>query len=234
MLAASVDFRNYFSIGERDRLISPPMNLAGADHVALYFEHAYAQYWAGVTDSLIVYVSTDCGETWIRIYEGGENGNGSFGTHPITTDGFQPQEPADWCLEGFGAQCNSISLDEWAAYDNVKIMFETSSFFGNPIYIDNIMVDVYADLDETGSSVVLSGIYPNPSHGEITIELPASNQPMMIDIYDLMGKNVYTEQLQPGSSRTTRKIDLGKLPGGVYFLVLNNGNEKATEKLLLY
>ena len=125
-------------------------------------------------------------------------------------------------------------MDEWAAYDNVKIMFETSSFFGNPIYIDNIMVDVYADLDETGSSVVLSGIYPNPSHGEITIELPASNQPMMIDIYDLMGKNVYTEQLQPGSSRTTRKIDLGKLPGGVYFLVLNNGNEKATEKLLLY
>ena len=47
---------------------------------------AYAKKYEPLTDSLIVYVSPDCGESWDRVFAAGEDGNGSFATRPITAN----------------------------------------------------------------------------------------------------------------------------------------------------
>jgi len=97
-MSAGIDFSDYFEQGARDRLISPPINLSSMAQAALSFQHAYARKFAA-TDSLIVYISDDCGETWTRIFEGGEDGSGNFATHEMISD-FWPEVQSDWCISG--------------------------------------------------------------------------------------------------------------------------------------
>ena len=75
-MAAGIDFSNYTSITERDRLITPTINLEGLSVASLEFQYAYAQRHLNLTDSLIVYVSADCGNNWTRVYANGEDGDG--------------------------------------------------------------------------------------------------------------------------------------------------------------
>ncbi len=67
-IAAMVNFREIFAIGQTDNMISPPLDLTGLTEAYLYFDHAYAKYHEDATDSLIIYISADCGENWTRIF----------------------------------------------------------------------------------------------------------------------------------------------------------------------
>ncbi|MCD4729111.1 MAG: PKD domain-containing protein, partial [Bacteroidales bacterium] len=87
-------FMNFFDYmvppGPRDRLITPVMAFPPLDDIYLYFEYAYAKRHTSVTDSLIVKISDDCGDSWNRIFEGGDDNSGSFATHELMTDPFTP------------------------------------------------------------------------------------------------------------------------------------------------
>ena len=143
--AAWMNFYAYSSIGERDRLISPLLNLSPYNSATLGFKHAYAIYNMSRRDSLIIYISTNGGTDWERIFAACDDGTGSFATHPPTTSEFVPQIPSDWCGVGYGCNCISIDLTPWAGNANVKIMFESYNGHGNSLYIDdlNICCDNY-------------------------------------------------------------------------------------------
>ena len=146
--AAWINFYQYSAIGERDRLISPLINLYGHNNATLEFKHAYAIYDESRKDSLIVYISTNCGASWTRILECGEDGTGSFATHPPKTSEFVPSVPADWCGNAYGSCCYTIDLTPWAQSPNVKIMFESYNGHGNSLYVDDVIIydpGVYSD-----------------------------------------------------------------------------------------
>lgn len=138
--AAWMNYYNYSSTGQRDRLISPILNFSNHVSPHLGFKHAYAEYSSSRTDSLIVYVSIDCGLHWTRVFEAGEDGTGSFATHQATTQEFVPSNASDWCGNGFGASCDDIDLTPWTNHANVKIMFESYNGHGNQLYIDDVIV----------------------------------------------------------------------------------------------
>lgn len=151
--AAWMNFYEYTSTGQRDRLITPLLNFAGHTTVNFKFTHAYAIYNSTRKDSVIIYISTDCGTSWERIFEAGED----FATHSPTTSEFVPSSPGDWCGAGYGDDCHTIDLSPWAGYADVKIMFESYNGHGNMMYIDDIIIydnDVYADF--TADVTVLS------------------------------------------------------------------------------
>ncbi|MCD4736521.1 MAG: PKD domain-containing protein, partial [Bacteroidales bacterium] len=171
--SAWINFYDYIAPpGDRDRLISPILDFSDFSSVYMGFTHAYAQRHAG-TDSLIVYISSDCGENWIRIFEAGEDGNGSFATHESMTDPFTPQVPEDWCGAGFGPQCAYINLTQWSGMNNIQVMFETYNFYGNNLYIDEIFIENITGVQ----SQIYDGnnlfVFPNPSSGRFSISLPA-------------------------------------------------------------
>ena len=141
--AAWMNFYAYSSIGERDRLISPLLNLSPYNSATLGFKHAYAIYNMSRRDSLIIYISTNGGTDWERIFAACDDGTGSFATHPPTTSEFVPQIPSDWCGVGYGCNCISIDLTPWAGNANVKIMFESYNGHGNSLYIDDL--NIYCD-----------------------------------------------------------------------------------------
>jgi PKD repeat protein len=229
--AAAVNFRKYFVIGARDRLITPMISLEGLNSAYLTFTHSYAKRLDEVSDSLIIYVSGDCGETWTRVFADAEDGSGNFATHPQTDYDFWPETGGDWCLWGWGASCIDVDLSPWAGENNVQIAFETYSFYGNPIFIDNIVISQYVGEEELRKTDEVN-IYPNPTIGKFTINLPADHSYTELTITDQLGKEVYTESI--AESTNTIEIDQSKkLTSGVYIINFNGKNMSHAQKLII-
>lgn len=138
--AAGINLFSYDAAGQRDGLITPPLNFSNHYNVQLDFQHAHRRYSADFSDSLIVYVSTDGGNTFPhRVVEAAENGQGTFATGSILGENFVPANGNDWCFGGdLGSACFSVDLSEFDGEEDVRIKFETYNDYGNNIYVDNI------------------------------------------------------------------------------------------------
>lgn len=134
--AAYIPIYNYANSGQRDGLISPTFSLKGFTTLNLSFKHAYARYF-GSSDSLIVYLSTNCGTTWQRI---ASKGGSTMNTISDQSAQFVPSATTQWCGNGM-ASCFSVNLTPWIGLDNVKIMIESYNALGNNIYIDNVSLN---------------------------------------------------------------------------------------------
>lgn len=136
--AMRLDFFAYNNaLGQRDRLISPPLNLSGLSSANLNFAHAYRAYSASNSDSLLVKVSTDCQQSWTTILS---VGGSSLATLPNGTTAFVPNAASDWCGAGGNLACFNLNLNAFTGNSMVFIQFETVNGYGNNLYIDNIGV----------------------------------------------------------------------------------------------
>lgn len=136
--AMGVNNLNYNAAGQRDGLISPPIDLSGYTSATLDFEYAYRRYDATYQDSLAVYISTDCGTTWSRLAGYRETGGGNFVTGSDLTSQFIPSSSSDWCSTS--PTCPSISLDAYAGTSDLRIKIENICGYGNMMYVDNINI----------------------------------------------------------------------------------------------
>jgi hypothetical protein len=75
----------------------------------------------------------------------------------------------------------------------------------------------------SGNSVI---IYPNPTSGEINLEL--NGEPSRFSIYDLTGKSLLYMQ----SSNSSKKIDIRNFENGIYILLVIQGNERKMFKIV--
>jgi len=141
--AAKIDFFNYAIAAQRDGMISPRISLAGYSTAEMTFDHAYRRFNQNAADSLVIYVSSDCGVTWDRVFEGAEDGTGSFATQSTNTVAFTPSIADDWCFSGgIGAECFTIDLTPYVGQE-VFVKFESynAGTIGNNLFIDNINID---------------------------------------------------------------------------------------------
>lgn len=227
--AAYLDFFNYIAPpGQRDRLITPVLNFEGLDQVYMAFKHAYARRFATVTDSLIVYVSNDCGDNWTPVFAAGEDGEGSFATHELMTTLFTPATEEDWCGYGWGSDCVFIDLSAWAGVDNVMVAFETYNHFGNNLYIDNVSIGLLTDLKELNSDNDIM-IFPNPTSGMVNILIPESAGGAEVTIYTSQGTAVYSAS----SSSELVSADLSRFGKGIYFVRVTDGELSLVKKVIL-
>ncbi|MEX1188649.1 MAG: S8 family serine peptidase, partial [Bacteroidia bacterium] len=176
--SARIPFYSYSAIGQRDGLITPTLNFSAYTEISLSFDHAYRRYAAGSSDSLIVSISTDCGETYpTRILVGGENGQGTFATASISTTDFIPGSSDDWCNGPIGSDCIEIDLNAFSGSTGVRVKFEGFNNYGNNLYLDNINIDgtiagaaAIADFTVAGSATVCQG-------GQVLYTNLSGNQP---------------------------------------------------------
>lgn len=139
--AASMEFYNYSSTGQRDQLDSPPFDWTGYSAVTMTFEHAYRRFNTNSSDSLLIYVSTDCGQTFPnKIFAGAEDGTGSFATAVTSNQAFAPSQASEWCMGTVGANCFSLDLSAFVGNSSVVIRFEGYSNYQNNLYLDNINI----------------------------------------------------------------------------------------------
>ena len=232
MMAAGIDFSTYYAIGQRDRLISPAFNLVGLGSAALGFQHAYAQRMPEGADSLIVLISPDCGENWVRIFADAEDGSGNFATHELMDD-FWPATSDDWCISGdWGASCIDLDLSSWAGQANVKVAFETYSFYGNPLMIDNITISQYLGVDETNTNKKEVKVYPNPTNGQFTIVLPNNYTYTEVSMTNQLGQTVFKRNTDGVSNIIEVRLGSG-LQKGLYFVKIKGNGEEIVSKVLV-
>jgi PKD repeat protein/photosystem II stability/assembly factor-like uncharacterized protein len=213
-----MNFYNYTGLTQRDDLISPPLNLEGMDDPWLNFNYAYT-YKFTLRDSLIVKISNDCGQTWQRIYANAENGSGNFATAPGGDEFFNPSSAEDWCGNGFGAECVSLSLAEYANQPDIMLLLQAYNRFGNNLYITDIEITTPTAIEPRPKINESVSIIPNPNNGIFTIILN-DGQPARLEIFNSQGNRVNKINFE---NETT--FDLRHLPGGLYLVrILNNGN----------
>jgi len=215
-----INIYNSGTVGDRDYMISPSISFIGFDNVYMTFEYAYAERYAP-SDSLIVSISDDCGDTWTRVYADGPDGQGAFSTSEPTTDPFVPQSSTDWCVAGYGPDCPVIDLSSWAGSTDLKIQFEAYSRYGNNLYINKVDISNSVGLFENADSPDNFMIYPNPASKQITVLVKESGDHQVM-LMDASGRILISEKI----SRESINLDIATLNSGVYFVRVDNETKK--------
>jgi serine protease len=140
--AAGINLFAYNAQGQRDGMVSPSLDFSDHSNIQLDFQHAHRRYSADYSDSLLVYVSTDGGNTFPnRVFAQAEGGQGTFATNSILEQDFFPTNGIDWCFGGdLGSSCFTVDLSAFDGQQNVRLKFEVYNDYGNNIFIDNIQV----------------------------------------------------------------------------------------------
>ena len=164
-----MSFHSYSGIGQKDELISPALNFANKASANLSFDYAYRRFSASRTDTLQVFISTDCGANWQLVATFAEDGTGNFSTGAISqTSSFTPTGASDWCGSA-NPVCKSIDLTSYVGNRGTHIKFVGTNANGNNLYLDNVNI--------TG----VSSIQPTANFISDTVACTSTN----IDFYDI-------------------------------------------------
>ena len=219
--AAYVNNFDYNVRGEIDELILPHVDLTSIPSPKLTFYVAYQLYTnptlsTNHSDTLEVFLSTDCGITWNTIYK-------KWSTDLVTVsptwshNEFTPNSPDDWRLE-------IIELDDYASNANAIIKFRGTTDFENNLYIDKINLTETVGLDE--KSITSFGLYPNPASQSVMISLPSLSR-AWLRVSDALGRVI---ELLPVSGGDVT-LDVSAWPEGIYSVAVITGEGTALKKL---
>lgn len=227
-----MNFFDYNTVARRDQLISPVIDLTGYSSVSLSFRHAYEQRVR--KDSLIIYVSINCGQTWKRIWGMGPNGTPNvFVTHPPTNNEFFPQSSDDWCGGSYGVGCYTIDLSSYAGAANFKLMFESYNYYGNNLFLNNITISGPVSVEEIRAGQPRIGVSPNPSHGTFDVKVEGCSSDYTITILDITGKQILKHGPDNRKQECQHRFMLPDLRKGLYILKYSGSNGVLTEKLII-
>lgn len=212
-------------VGQTDAFISPSINFAAMINPVFTFKVAFAQRAGTEADRLRVYMSTDCGATWLLRYT---KSGANLSTRSALTSAFVPTAN-EWRTE-------TVSLSSaQLTGTNVRIKFEFESDGGNDIYIDDINIQGANGVVEAEDGISSFNVFPNPAHDNSIVEFSINeSQNMNVDIVDLNGKvvqSVHTGNLAAGMHRMP--INVAELSAGMYFVRLQNAEGNYLMRKLL-
>jgi len=232
-LAAYVNIKSYPGLNERDRLITPPLNFYAHKEITLSFQYAYSQRLAQYTDSLNVYISADCGNSWEPILAFGEDGTGTFATAGPLMDNFIPAGPEDWCGFEGNVECVNFDLSAWSGQSDIRVMFESFNRFGNNVFIDNLSIDgePIGIHDFYSNSEVLT-IFPNPTDGILYLNFNDLRVNIVLNVYDIRGRKMMSEKHE-NQRNQEMAVDLSTLRSGIYFIEVKDAKTSRIRKVIV-
>jgi len=217
--SATMQLTDYLGSGQLDDLISTNISLPLQDSIFLKFDLAYQMIHTVIADTLKIFLSTDCGDSFTQIYK---KGGTSLQTQDTLSVNFVPKYSHHWRRE-------YIDITSYAGND-VIIKFETFNKSGNNLYIDNIWV--YEGAEPVGiieNNIEKFVVYPNPTENRITVDLGNNYiKNSSIEIINLLGKSIYHNNV----SQQINNIDLSNYSNGIYFIKFSNKTGSITHKII--
>jgi PKD repeat protein len=134
----SFTYQNYFGgtdfvngqVIEQDELRTPALDFSNTPFPKLTFDLAYA--YNNANDGLGVWVSTDCGQTFMA---SAFNKKGqALSTAGTQTSPFTPNSAGQWATQ-------TVDLSDYAGNANVIVAFRNTPAYGNNLYVDNVRVE---------------------------------------------------------------------------------------------
>lgn len=76
---------------------------------------------------------------------------------------------------------------------------------------------------------------PNPNDGRFNLNFSSANtkKPVTVKIFDLQGKEIYTEKVNKFSGKYSNHIDISEFGKGTYLLQIVQGNKSKSSKVLI-
>jgi PKD repeat protein len=227
----SMKLNNYAIMqgGELDVIYSPLYDFTNVINPRLYYRVAYARKTTSNKDALKVYVSLDCGKTWLL--RSNKSGSSLSTVSAPVMNPFTPSGTSQW-------RRDSIStLQMVKGLNGIRFKFEFVADGGNNIYLD----DIYAGgiMSTTGinetAEIDIFDVNPNPAHESATLHyfLQASGRVTM-ELQDVSGrivKMVEDRMLPQGNHQA--EIDCQGIAPGIYFVRVSSAGHASVRKLVI-
>lgn len=203
------------------------VDMTDRENSVLHFDvnHAtYASFTNNVDNGIEVFVSTDCGETLEPVYS--KFGNDLATTSP--TDQFYAPDPASW-------RTDSIDLSAYDGFDEINIVFQFTSDWGNNAFMDNIVVS--SDLSSNNQELEIArsvNLFPNPTVDNSVLRLDIKESTKAnLTVSDITGKVVQSifqgQTIAAGSHEF--KLETRNLNPGVYLVRFDSAEGQVIRKL---
>lgn len=223
--SAKYDFYNNANTGDRDELVLPTLDISGNPSPVLTFDKAYNWYTdanGSYYDSLAVYVSTNCGANWTRVYYKGGTQLGYSGAAG-TSSAYTPTA-GQWSNE-------SISLTAYGSQPSVLVKFVAINEYGNNLYVDNVNLNTSTGIKNV-SNVNSWGIYPNPAKDNVNLNIMmGDNDNVKIEIYNSVGQVVYSDNKEVNAGENQFNINTTNFAAGMYSVILKSSTGISNQKL---
>lgn len=227
----SVKLANYGQpAGNIDELISSPVDLSSysaSDDVTLTFRFAYRKRTAGNEEWLKVFLTKDCGDTWVqrKTLFGDQLSTLTAGT------AWSPSSESDWTT----IHMTNVTSSYFVSNFRYKFRFESDG--GNNIFIDDI--NIYAGSPSeslVGLNELISAdewnVYPNPVEDQLNIEFYAVKAgPAEFELRDINGRMIESVSVFAQEGRNVIEMSMSHLSSGVY-LVVPTGSESAVKRVI--
>lgn len=194
-------------------IYSPKMDLTGFTDPKITFKYAFARKDSTNTDQLLIKGSKNCGITFGNLLVI----TNLLPTHTGYVNSNYIPTSADWKL---------VTITVPSSYRTSEFFFKMDfvSKGGNNIFIDDINIFDLATISIEEETTRYIHVYPNPVSEILTIETDFEIMNSVVNIYNLQGKRVYTNDLQ------SNKLNISFLPSGMYFIEINKENYKLVQK----
>lgn len=214
-----------------DELVTPSYDFSFTSGNQMTFElSAASSAGAGsdANDTLRVFVSTNCGTSWIQLAAYSDSSlinNGYF------ANDFTPTSSSNWWLK-------TINIPATYATSNARFKFQyRTGTASNNIYIDNINITGVVGIDENANSISSVSIYPNPSNQTSTVAYHLDKKAnTKIEVMDVLGKSVFV-QSNSAQAEGDYKVQISKqnlnLRNGIYFVKFSVEDKSVTKKLII-
>lgn len=217
--------------GNLDAVVSQPIDLSSVTSpVTLSFRYAYRKRQAANNETLIVYLSNSCDETWSqrKTLLGS-----SLGTE-IATTAWTPSSAADWKT----VHMTNVTSNFWV--DNFRMKFEFKSDGGNNLFIDDINLYSGSSANEPSLGIEESefiqsfNVYPNPASSITNVSFNVENDQIAnISLVNMMGQNIQHHEIQAKNGENLVMLDTDTVQAGVYFVNVNVGGVQQTKRLII-
>lgn len=214
--STSVMINNFNSgVDGKDELYSKPINLSGATGLSVSFKYAFARRDTSNKDQLQLFGLISCGGTNISRF----NASGVLlETVPVTTSAFYPIQANEWKVV-------SATLPSILMTTGFRLKFVFSRHGGNNIFIDDININIFTNLNDISEIVEVLDIFPNPSSDNCTLRFNVNQtKTLFAGIYNALGEKVIeTEKRLYNEGENEIKLRTSDLPNGIYFICLTDG-----------
>ncbi len=215
-----VTLQNFFGIfGETDEMISHAINVSNSKTIDLRFNYAFAERTTNNIDKLKIFVSNDCGLTWMQ--HGNQQGPLLRTTAVKIDTSWYPTQASEWKLR-------TQSLNDYALSPNhilIKFVFEHGG--GNNFFMDEVQIATTIGVENLFTQEAVR-VYPNPATDVIHVQLE-NQSPATVKMLDVTGRIV----AELNSISSLCEINTAHLPKGLYIITILQNDAVSSHKIMV-
>ncbi len=203
--------------GKKYAIHTAEYDFTNANGPTLTYDYAYAPLNDGSGDTLTLYYSTDCGNTWTFLMK--KAGLALSTTGGSTSTWFIPTS-SQWKKE-------TINLSSLIGKPKVMFSFSDSPNYSNLLYLDNINLTGVTGITEQTEQHSLV-VYPNPVSSAATVLSEMKN--CTLKLIDITGNTVRSFL---NVDQFPFVLEKGNLSPGIYVLELSSENKIERTKFVV-